>query len=260
MNQSSDAAEQIVRMSLEGVEVAAKITGTGAKNVAAIIYTIMNDKQKTAGKIKLSNMLKSGKELKVFSIKQEELKKFQEEAKRYGVLYCALIDRKNKTNDGVVDIMARAEDAAKINRIVERFKLSSYNKVEIINDIEKTKNEREEKNLGREKENTQRIKEKEIKEKPIQKDKNSLNPKLGKTEKSPLLKPTLKDKSFLEQEGSDLYKKESVKVKLNKYQETIKNKSDKDSRNINDNNYKKNNKIPRREKNVSKKEKNVSIR
>ena len=50
-----------------------------------------------------------------------------------------------------------------------------------------------------------------------------------------------------------------MKVKLNKYQEIIKNKSDKDSRNINDNNYKKNNKIPRREKNVSK-EKNVSIR
>ena len=32
MNQSSDAAEQIVRLSLEGFEVAAKISGTGAKN------------------------------------------------------------------------------------------------------------------------------------------------------------------------------------------------------------------------------------
>ncbi len=31
MNNSGDAAEQIVRMSLEGVEIAAKITGTAAK-------------------------------------------------------------------------------------------------------------------------------------------------------------------------------------------------------------------------------------
>ena len=33
MNQSSEAAEQIVRMSLEGFEMVAKVTGTGAKNV-----------------------------------------------------------------------------------------------------------------------------------------------------------------------------------------------------------------------------------
>ena len=43
MNQSSDAAEQIVRLSLEGFEVAAKISGTGAKNVAVLLYTLMKD-------------------------------------------------------------------------------------------------------------------------------------------------------------------------------------------------------------------------
>ena len=38
MNSSGDAAEQIVRLSLEGFEVAARITGNGAKDVAALIY------------------------------------------------------------------------------------------------------------------------------------------------------------------------------------------------------------------------------
>ena len=33
MYAGGDAAEQIVRISLEGVEVAAKITGEGAKNI-----------------------------------------------------------------------------------------------------------------------------------------------------------------------------------------------------------------------------------
>ncbi|MGI6777099.1 MAG: PcfB family protein [Acetivibrionales bacterium] len=46
---------------------------------------------------------------------------FQYEAKRYGVLYCALRDKKSL--DGMCDIMVRVEDASKINRIVERFKL-----------------------------------------------------------------------------------------------------------------------------------------
>ena len=34
MNTSSDAAEQIVRISLEGFQVAAKITGSGAKDIS----------------------------------------------------------------------------------------------------------------------------------------------------------------------------------------------------------------------------------
>ena len=34
MNHSGDAAEQIVRLSLEGVEVAARMTGNAAKEIA----------------------------------------------------------------------------------------------------------------------------------------------------------------------------------------------------------------------------------
>ena len=41
MNSSGDAAEQIVRMSLEGTEVALRLTGSAAKNIAAALYTIM---------------------------------------------------------------------------------------------------------------------------------------------------------------------------------------------------------------------------
>ena len=56
MNTAGDAAEQIVRMSLNGVEVAAKITGAGAKELAMMIYAIAKDQKKTKGKIRLSNI------------------------------------------------------------------------------------------------------------------------------------------------------------------------------------------------------------
>ena len=91
MNASSDAAESIVRLSLEGVEVAARITGSGAKNVAAILYALSKEQHKLKGKTKLKNMLKSGRPLKVFSIKQGDYEKFKDEAKRYGVLYSPLL-------------------------------------------------------------------------------------------------------------------------------------------------------------------------
>ena len=41
MNTGGEAAEQIVRMSLEGFEVAARITGAGAKNIAILLYSIL---------------------------------------------------------------------------------------------------------------------------------------------------------------------------------------------------------------------------
>ena len=123
MSVSGDSAEQVVRLSLEGFEVIAKLTGSGAKNIAALLYTIMKDQKQTKGKTRINNMLKSGKSLKIFSVKQEDLKTFTQEAKRYGILYTALVDRKHKNIDGMVDIMVRDEDAPRINRIVERFKL-----------------------------------------------------------------------------------------------------------------------------------------
>lgn len=140
MNTSGDAAEQIVRLSLEGTEVALKLTGSAAKNIAAMIYAVLKNKDKTKikGRQRLTAMLKSGKELKVFTVSEEHLKQFAAEAKRYGVVYCALRG-KGKSADGLVDIMVRAEDASKINRIVERFKLVTVDTVSIKRDIEQSK-------------------------------------------------------------------------------------------------------------------------
>ena len=113
MNTSSDAAEQLVRISLNTVEVAAKITGNGAKNVAVMLYAIMKDQKQTKGKTRLNNMLKSGQPLKIYAVRDEDLQKFCTEAKKYGVLYCVLA-KKNSRSEDEVDILVRAEDAAKI--------------------------------------------------------------------------------------------------------------------------------------------------
>lgn len=122
-------------MSLEGTEVAVKIAGEGAKQAAILIYAILRQQQKTQGKTRLVNMLKSGRELKVFAVRDDELKTFCRAAKNYGVLYCVLKDR--DATDGITDIMVRAEDAAKINRIFERFHLAE---VKVQNEPAKVEN------------------------------------------------------------------------------------------------------------------------
>lgn len=229
MNTSGDAAEQIVRISLEGFEVAAKITGHGAKDIAALLYAVMKDKNKTAGKTKLKNMLKSGKELKVFSVRQEDFKKFTEEAKRYGILYSALINKKSKSNDGIIDIMVRAEDASKINRIVDRFKMSRYDDISIRSSVEKSKNEKDAKEKGVKEKSPQEKSKDSEKNKPIQKEEQSLNPHLAKTEKSPQSKPSSEMQKTSDQ-GTRMKDKPSVKEKLEKAKTEVKNREDSKSK------------------------------
>ena len=223
MNTGGEAAEQIVRMSLEGFEVAAKITGAGAKNIAILLYSILKEEQKTKGKARLTSMLRSGKELKVFTVKNADLKKFTQEAKKYGVLYCVLADRKNKDPNVEVDVIARAEDASKISRIVERFDLASVDTASIVTEAEKsrdTKGGQPEPEIG--------VQEKAEKDKlldalmgkPVQKEENAPNPSVAKTEKSPLSEPTSKQQRK-SAEGATMTKAEkpSVREELRKIKE-----------------------------------------
>ena len=139
MNHSGDAAEQIVQMTLEGVEVAARITGTAAKEIALFLLAALKSPEKgknikLKGKERLNSMLKSGKALEIFSIKGRDLQTFVREAKRYGIVYCVLRNSK-QTPDSLCDIMVKADDAPKINRLVERFEFATIDKAKIESEI-----------------------------------------------------------------------------------------------------------------------------
>lgn len=129
MNAGGETADQVVKMSLEGIQVAAniamKLGGGATKSLAAMLYAMLTDKKRTKGKTRLRTLLKSGKELKVFALRYGDLETFVKEAKRYGILY-NVVSEKNNT-DGIVDIMVRAEDASKISRLVDKFELATVN-------------------------------------------------------------------------------------------------------------------------------------
>lgn len=230
MSVSGDSAEQVVRLSLEGFEVIARLTGNGAKNVAAMLYTIMKDRKQTKGKTRLNNMLKSGKALKIFSIKKEDLRMFQSEAKRYGILYSALIDKKNQNFDGMVDIMVRDEDASRINRIVERFKLTTVDTAKIQTEVQKSIEERKEKESQKPKDKGVQEKSKEelledvLSQKPIQKESmQQENFNSAMTVKSPQ-----SERSLNKTEGvaKPLNKKKSVRKELAEIKEEVRKEAE----------------------------------
>ena len=211
MMSGGDAAEQVVRLSLEGIEVAAKITGEGAKNIAILLAAVLKEEHKTKGKARLTNMIRSGKELKVFSVQKKDLKKFSQEAKRYGVLYCVLKDKNDKSDTAVVDVIARAEDASKIQRITERFQLATVDTATVMGGV-------------REKDTMFPARQTPVKDK-LGIEKKDVEPRDGakrdplpaKTEKSPLSEPDSKQENRSNGSATGLNSKPSVREKLNDY-------------------------------------------
>ncbi|NLV49748.1 MAG: DUF3801 domain-containing protein, partial [Clostridiales bacterium] len=111
--------------------------GTAAKEVALLLVAALknNDKNlKLKGKARLTSMLKSGKPLEIFSVKESDLKTFVAGAKEYGIVYCVLRNPKNSP-DGLCDVMVKADDAPKISRLVERFHFATVDKAKIEHEL-----------------------------------------------------------------------------------------------------------------------------
>lgn len=118
MSTNGETAELVVKEGIQITESAVKLAGLGAKNLAALLIAIAKDNPKLSGKTGLKRLIQDGEELTIFSVKQEDLKGFQMESKRYGVLFYPVINKVEKT--GTAEIMAKAKDAKQINRIFER--------------------------------------------------------------------------------------------------------------------------------------------
>ena len=53
MTNGGDAAEQVVRLSLEGFEVAAKLSGAAAKEYCRSLVSVLKQEQKTKARLDL---------------------------------------------------------------------------------------------------------------------------------------------------------------------------------------------------------------
>lgn len=86
MNPNADAADQVVKITLEGAEWAIRLAGTGAKNLGVMLYAMSKEQNKTRGAERLNNMLRSGKPLKAIQIKfiDEVMVEIMKRMKDYG--------------------------------------------------------------------------------------------------------------------------------------------------------------------------------
>lgn len=114
-------AVQIIHILFEGTDLFLRVAGVGMKPLKQLTKLIMGilAKEKMEGKTSMKNLLKRGGDMHVFKFPQEQLKKMEAMAKKYGILYSLLPDF-NK--DGMREIVFHAESLPRMNALIEKLK------------------------------------------------------------------------------------------------------------------------------------------
>ena len=118
MSQGSDAADQMVKETIAVAEMAVKLAGSGAKNLIVLLTLYAKENHQLKGETNLKKLIKEGKELRVFYLDNDDLAEFKNYAKEYGILYKAL--RHKGDESPITDILVKAEDTPRVNRILEK--------------------------------------------------------------------------------------------------------------------------------------------
>lgn len=219
MNTSADAADQVVRMSLNGAEVALRVSGAGAKNAAILLTkafkSTLNETNRTKGAIRLINLTRSGKKLDVTEVADSDLKTFCKEAKKYGILYTVLKNREDSA--GKTEIMYKSEDKEKLNRIFKKLGMTTVDMAEVKDAITPDLNGQKPPERTAQKSDPDKfIDELMRKPNPTQEKSQTENPTQARTEKSNRSEPSSSNKSKASKQSypDNVGKRKSVKKEL----------------------------------------------
>ncbi len=72
---TSETADEFVKVCIDGMDRILRISGVGAKNIAMMLIAMSKEKQQTKGKTRLTNMLKTRKAFKNFYDKSRRFEK-----------------------------------------------------------------------------------------------------------------------------------------------------------------------------------------
>ena len=117
MDVSGEVADLMVKEGIQLTEASIKLLAAGSKNLAAFLWALAKDNKKLVGKTSMSRLLREGKELRVFHIKESDLEAFKAFAKS-NVLFAAVKDR--DATDGLVDLITNTDFVSQVNLFMER--------------------------------------------------------------------------------------------------------------------------------------------
>ncbi len=117
MDVSAEAADLVVKESLQAAESAAKLAGSGLKNVAALLLALAKQDYKVVGKTNSARLARDPSPAAVLRLKKEDMSKFQKLAKEFGVLY--FFAQKKGDTSGYINVVSTQNYAAQLNAVME---------------------------------------------------------------------------------------------------------------------------------------------
>lgn len=144
MDNGSKEAAEVIRLTMDGMQLMLKLSGNVTKELLEFFAAVQKKEgTKTSGKQNLKKLLASGSELKVFTIKgRERFSVFAKEAKEWGVVYSVIRRNSADKESEIYEVLVKAEDAAKLNRMIEKYGLMASVAVETIKEKERPFDER----------------------------------------------------------------------------------------------------------------------
>ncbi len=112
MDVSGEVADLMVKEGIQVTEASIKLLAAGSKNLAALLWALAKDSKKLVGKTGMVRLLREGKELRVFHIKESDLKEFKKYSQK-SVLYAAIKD--TRQTDGMVDFVTNVDFVSQVN-------------------------------------------------------------------------------------------------------------------------------------------------
>lgn len=117
MDVSGDVADLMVKESIQLTEASIKLLAGGSRDLTAFLLALARDNKKLVGKTGMNRLLREGKELKVFQLRESDLAEFTKYAKN-NVLF-AVIKNQCRT-DGLVDLVTSPDFVSQVNLFMER--------------------------------------------------------------------------------------------------------------------------------------------
>lgn len=118
MEVSAETADLVVKEGVQISEQAIRLLASGAKNLAALLYALAKDQKKLYGKVSMNRLLQDGRPLQILPLRTEDLQEFRKRAKRVGLLFAVVQDRKSGSK--YLDVITNVDHLAQANYILQQ--------------------------------------------------------------------------------------------------------------------------------------------
>ena len=110
------SADQLVNQSLKASEEITKLTAWGVKHLATLLWALYQENKDLFKQKGIADVMADGTRPSFIPLEKEQLSRFKQEAKHFGVKYFTVSDK----SSNLADVVVRGQDVRFVNRILEK--------------------------------------------------------------------------------------------------------------------------------------------